>query len=144
MLALKFCNLHTVCLGTTLVKPFSILLSKKTLLHYSFLSISVILTSIASQSVSVLLYLGSKNNKSLYFVPWMTEQIIAMGIGFTKTLIMAIGGLFYHVAASHIIGFMIIFSINFLFVYSVVSHFVMLRKMKRHSKEIIQSVMTGL
>jgi len=105
--------------------------------------IKVILTSIASQSVSVLLYLGSKNNKSLYFVPWMTEQIIAMGIGFTKTLIMAIGGLFYHVAASHIIGFMIIFSINFLFVYSVVSHFVMLRKMKRHSKEIIQSVMTG-
>ena len=93
--------------------------------------------------VSTLLYLGSKHNRSLYFVPWLTEQIIAISVGIIQTLIMSMGGLMNNISAGHFIITFLIFSTNSLFVYAVISHFILLRKMKKHSKEIIQSVMNG-
>ena len=76
-------------------------------------------------------------------MPWLTEQIIAISIGIIQTLIMAMGGLLNGVSAGHFIVVFLIFMANTFLVYSVMSHIILLRKMKKHSKEIIQSVMNG-
>jgi len=102
-----------------------------------------LLVCLTSMIVSILLYIGAKHSRSLYFVPWLTEQVIAICTGVMYSVIMAIGGFLNNIGAWHFIIWAIIFAINVTFVHSVISHFILLRKMKRHSKEIIQSVMNG-
>ena len=105
--------------------------------------IAGLLVCLTSMIVSILLYIGAKHSRSLYFVPWLTEQVIAICTGVMYSVIMAIGGFLNNIGAWHFIIWAIIFAINVTFVHSVISHFILLRKMKRHSKEIIQSVMNG-
>ena len=93
--------------------------------------------------VSIMLYLGSKHNRSLYFVPWLTEQIIALSVGIVKSLILAMGGFLLHVSVVEGLLAFAAFLVNALMIYSVASHFLLLRKMKQHSKEIINSVMNS-
>ena len=113
------------------------------LLHTQKRGIKVVLGCVCTIIVSVMLFMGAKNNKSLYFVPWMTEQIIALCVGVIKTVIMAMGGFLNHVGAFAAFFGFLIFLVNGFLIYSTVSHFVILRKMKKHSKEIIQSVMNS-
>ena len=94
--------------------------------------------------ISIMLYMGAKQNKSLYFVPWLTENVIGLCAGITHALIMAMSGFLVnaHVIRYVLIGFLIV-SLSTFCIYSVLSHFLLLRKMKKHSKEIINSVMSG-
>ena len=93
--------------------------------------------------VSVMLFLGAKQGKSLFFIPWLTEQIVALCVGVIQSLIMAMGGFLMGMSIiGGIMGFCV-FLISFFMIYSVLSHFFILRKMKQHSKDIINSVMTG-
>ena len=56
---------------------------------------------------------------------------------------MAMGGFLMGMSIiGGIMGFCV-FLISFFMIYSVLSHFFILRKMKQHSKDIINSVMTG-
>ena len=58
-------------------------------------------------------------------------------------LIMAMGGFLMGVTIIEGIVAFCVFLISFFMIYSVLSHFFILRKMKQHSKDIINSVMTG-
>ncbi len=82
-------------------------------------------------------------NKSLYFVPWLTEQFIALSVGVVTTVILALGNQLGHVSATHGAFVVLIFLLNAFFIYSVMSHFVLLRRMKRHTREIINTVVSG-
>jgi phosphoglycerate-specific signal transduction histidine kinase len=88
-------------------------------------------------------FLIDLQGKSLYFVPWLTEQIIALCVGATTSLIMALGGTLGHVTVVGGVIMLLVFLLDVFFVYSIFSHFILLRRMKRHSKEIISSVMQG-
>ena len=90
-----------------------------------------------------MLFLGAKQGKSLFFIPWLTEQIIALSAGIIHGLIMAMGGFLMDIKVLEIILVMVIFVISSFMIYSVLSHFFILRKMKQHSQDIINSVMTG-
>ena len=105
--------------------------------------IADLLVCLTSMIVSILLYIGAKHSRSMYFIPWLTEQVIAICTGVMYSVIMAIGGFLNNIGTWHFIIWAIIFAVNVMFVHSVISHFILLRKMKRHSKEIIQSVMNG-
>ena len=100
--------------------------------------------AVVSTAVSVMLFQGSKEGKSIYFVPWLSEQIIALCVGVIQGLIMAMSGLFVQISPLH--GFIaaLVLTINCFMIYCVLSHFFLLRKMKQHSKNIINSVMNGM
>jgi len=104
--------------------------------------IKVVVGCAVSIVVSVMLFLGAKQGKSLFFIPWLTEQIVALCVGVIQSLIMAMGGFLMGMSIiGGIMGFCV-FLISFFMIYSVLSHFFILRKMKQHSKDIINSVMT--
>ena len=103
----------------------------------------VVVTCLVSCIISILLFIGARHGRSLYFVPWLTEQVIALAVGSIQGLLMAMGGLLLHVSVVHGFIAFFIFTISCLFIYSVTSHFMLLRAMKKHSKEIINSVMAG-
>eukprot|EP00093_Oithona_nana_P000456 00456.XXX_1685_2500_1 [CDS] Oithona nana genome sequencing. len=105
--------------------------------------IKVVVTCLVSCIISILLFIGARHGRSLYFVPWLTEQVIALAVGSIQGLLMAMGGLLLHVSVVHGFIAFFIFTISCLFIYSVTSHFMLLRAMKKHSKEIINSVMAG-
>lgn len=104
---------------------------------------AVVVTCLVSCIISILLFIGARHGRSLYFVPWLTEQVIALAVGSIQGLLMAMGGLLLHVSVVHGFIAFFIFTISCLFIYSVTSHFMLLRAMKKHSKEIINSVMAG-
>ena len=103
----------------------------------------MVVGSVVSIVVSIMLFLGAKQGKSLFFIPWLTEQIIALSAGIIHGLIMAMGGFLMEIKAFEIVLVMVIFVISSFMIYSVLSHFFILRKMKQHSQDIINSVMTG-
>ena len=103
----------------------------------------MVVTCLVSCIISILLFIGARHGRSLYFVPWLTEQVIALAVGSIQGLLMAMGGLLLHVSVAHGFIAFFIFAISCLFIYSVTSHFMLLRAMKKHSKEIINSVMAG-
>ena len=115
-------------------------MARKFKLLFSF---TVVVTSLVSCIISILLFIGAKHGRSLYFVPWLTEQVVALTVGTIQGLLNAMGGLLLHVSVVHGFIFFFIVSISCLFIYCVVSHFMLLRAMKKHSKEIINSVMAG-
>ena len=104
---------------------------------------TVVVTCLVSCVISILLFIGARHGRSLYFVPWLTEQVIALAVGSIQGLLMAMGGLLLHVSIFHGFIAVFIFTVSCIFIYSVTSHFVLLRAMKKHSKEIISSVMAG-
>ena len=75
-------------------------------------------------------------------MPWLTEQV-------TGLIIFAVVGLSelmknqVQATAGYIVLFMLLFFINSFFTYAVMSHLMMLRRLKQHSKDIINSVMQG-
>ena len=42
---------------------------------------AVVVGCAVSIVVSVMLFLGAKQGKSLFFIPWLTEQIVALCVG---------------------------------------------------------------
>lgn len=105
--------------------------------------IKVVVGCLVSMIVSIMLFVGSKKNKSTFFVPWLTEQMIAVTVGILQSLIMAMGGFLTHISVAMGILGALVFTINSLLIYAVLSHFLLLRQMKQHSNQIINSVMSG-
>merc|ERR1719367_2331430 len=74
--------------------------------------IKVVVGSVVSIVVSVMLFLGAKQGKSLFFIPWLTEQIVALSAGIIHGLIMAMGGFLMDIKVLEIILVMVIFVIS--------------------------------
>ena len=76
------------------------------------------------------------------FVPWLTEQVT----GLTIFAVVGLSELMKNqvqATAGSIVLFLLLFFINLFFTYAVMSHLMMLRRLKQHSKDIINSVMQG-
>ena len=86
----------------------------------------MVVGSVVSIVVSIMLFLGAKQGKSLFFIPWLTEQIIALSAGIIHGLIMAMGGFLMEIKAFEIVLVMVIFVISSFMIYSVLSHFFIL------------------
>lgn len=110
--------------------------------HIQNQGMELIIGSIISMILCVMLIIGSKQDKSIWFVPWMTEQAIGLVVLAVVGLSKLIGGR-VQASAGFVVLFMILYIIFVLCTYAVMSHFMMLRKMKQHSRDIISSVMQG-
>jgi len=91
---------------------------------------------------TILLVVGVRKNKSLYFIPWLAENVTAILIAVGVSLIRLLSGTARSVTGT-VIGLLIFIPLYSYLVFGVASYFVMIRRMKQHSTQIISSVMQG-
>jgi len=115
-------------------------------LHYEQLirhiqneGLEMILVSMITILCSGMLIMGSKHARSFWFIPWIAQQsfdlMVAVFIYLTRG---------FHGSAAHIFAdffaFLIYFGFNGYTIFSVMSHYILLKKMSNHSQVIINSV----
>ena len=92
--------------------------------------------------VTLLLIYGVKSNKSFYFLPWLVENVTGVVIAFGVSGVKLLSGTTGSVVGSLIFMFVILPCYCY-WIYGVASLFVILRRMKKHTHQIISSVMQG-
>ena len=92
--------------------------------------------------VTLLLVHGVASNKSIYLLPWLAESVTGMVISFGVATVQLLAGTSSSVAGSLVFILVVIPCYGY-WVFGVASLFVMLRRMKKHTREIISSVMQG-
>ena len=80
-------------------------------------------------------------SKSIWFMPWLLQQVVDLFIGVGMFLIHAIAGVHYSVL--DILFFVAGLGVTTYFTYAVLSHYILLRRMDKHSTEVINSVMSS-
>lgn len=101
-----------------------------------------LITAMVTVIVTLALIYGVKSGKSVYFLPWLTENMTGLVVSFGVSCVRLMSGTTGSVIGSLIFMFLVIPLYAYL-VYGVASLFVMFRRMKRHTREIISSVMQG-
>jgi len=104
--------------------------------------VEVIITAMVTIVTTILLVVGVRKNKSLYFIPWLAENVTAILIAVGVSLIRLLSGTARSVTGT-VIGLLIFIPLYSYLVFGVASYFVMIRRMKQHSTQIISSVMQG-
>jgi len=104
--------------------------------------VEVIITAMVTIVTTVLLVLGARKNKSVYFVPWLAENVTAIVIAVGMAVIKLLSGTSKSVTGT-VIGLLIFIPLYSYLVFGVASYYVTLRRMKQHSHQIISSVMQG-
>lgn len=99
-----------------------------------------VVASLVTMILSVILLIGVRQGKSVMLVPWIAEQCTAFCVAFVYLAIKGLGG-YLQFSIGTCITVICWFTVTFFCTYAVISYFVMLRRMKRHSKDIISSVM---
>ena len=101
-----------------------------------------IITAMVTIVVTLLLIYGVKSNKSFYFLPWLVENVTGVVIAFGVSGVKLLSGTTGSVVGSLIFMFVILPCYCY-WIYGVASLFVILRRMKKHTHQIISSVMQG-
>ncbi|CAB4068816.1 unnamed protein product [Lepeophtheirus salmonis] len=104
-----------------------------------------VLTSIGSLISFILasfLFYGASKNQAMWMIPWIAQQLIELTVAFFFKVIRGIK-YFNSTSILYWIGLMMFYYISIIFIYAVMSHFVLIRTMKKHSREVINSVMQG-
>jgi len=104
--------------------------------------VEVIITAMVTIVTTILLVVGVRKSKSLYFIPWLAENVTAILIAIGVALIRLLSGTARSITGT-IIGLLIFIPLYSYLVFGVASYFVMIRRMKKHSTQIISSVMQG-
>lgn len=104
--------------------------------------VEVIITAMVTIVTTILLVVGVRKSKSLYFIPWLAENVTAISIAVGVALIRLLSGTARSITGT-IIGLLIFIPLYSYLVFGVASYFVMIRRMKKHSTQIISSVMQG-
>jgi len=104
--------------------------------------VEVIITAMVTIVTTILLVVGVRKSKSLYFIPWLAENVTAILIAIGVAVIRLLSGTARSVTGT-MIGLLIFIPLYSYLVFGVASYFVMIRRMKKHSTQIISSVMQG-
>lgn len=104
--------------------------------------VEVIITAMVTVVTTIMLVLGVRKNKSVFFVPWLAENVAGLVVAVGVSVIRLLSGTARSVPAT-IVGLVVIIPAYSYLVFGVASLYVMVRRMKQHSHQIISSVMQG-
>ena len=103
---------------------------------------TVIVGSMVTIVLTLLLIYGVRSNKSAYFLPWLAESVVGIVVTFGVGLVKILSGTAPNVP-QYIVMMIVILPCYGFWVYGVASLYVLIRRMKQHTTEIINSVMQG-
>ena len=101
--------------------------------------VEIVLGALVTLVFSAMLAFGAKKSKSVWFMPWLIQQSVELAIGVGLFLVYAIAGHKY--SAEQVVAFIISVFLAAYFLYAVMSHYLLLRTMDKHSRQVINSVM---
>ena len=100
----------------------------------------MILNILERTQISELAYV-SFQSKSVWFLPWIVQQGMELLIGVGLLLVYSMEGANY--TFGQLTAYFFLLCIASTMIYAVLSHYIILRKAKKHTNAIINSVMDG-
>jgi len=101
-----------------------------------------LITAMVTVVVTLFLLHGVRSGKSVFFLPWLAENVTGLIVSFGVCSVQLLSGTSRSVVGSLIFMFAIVPFYAY-WIYGVASLFVLIRRMKKHTREIISSVMQG-